>query len=39
MPSVSILLHAKLCLFVFDATFAALHWQFIRICSSCFVGD
>ena len=31
------LLHAKLCLFVFSATFAASKWKFISICS-CVVG-
>ena len=31
------LLHAKLCLFVFGATFAASNWQFISICS-CLIG-
>ena len=29
------LLLAKLCLFVFGATFAEWHWQFISICSCC----
>ena len=32
------LLYAKLCLFVFDATFAASRWQFVSICS-CFIRD
>ena len=32
------LVHAKLCLFVFGATFAALHWQFISMYS-CFIRD
>ena len=27
------LLHANLCLFVFDAIFAEWYWQFIAICS------
>ena len=27
------LLHSKLCLFVFGATFAASNWQFNSICS------
>ena len=31
-------LFAKFCLFVFCATFAAMHWQFVSICS-CFVFD
>ena len=38
MPSLlyAKLLRAKLCLFVFGAIFAALHWQFISICI-CFM--
>ena len=32
------LLLAKLCLFIFVATFAEWHWQFISICS-CFFRD
>ena len=32
------LLHAKLSLFVFGATFAEWHWQVISICS-CFIRD
>ena len=40
MPSVfySKLLLAKLSLFVFGASFAKSHWQFISTCS-CFVRD
>ena len=32
------LFYPKLCLFVFDATLAALHLHFITICS-CFIRD
>ena len=36
--SSSELLFAKLCPFIFGATFAESYWQFISICS-CFVRD
>ena len=29
---------AKLCLFIFDANFGALHWQFLSNCS-CYICD
>ena len=33
------LLHAKLCLFVFGATFAALLWHFIAYVAALFVAS